>query len=74
MSFLAIRDDVAFVEHLNYQGMQLDIRYKGKVSGNEIMFTRTIMDVAEQLVATCEVAARRKRQWRRTCNALDDAD
>jgi hypothetical protein len=44
-------DDVAFVEHLNYQGMQLDIPYKGKVSGDEIMFTRTIMDTAEQLVA-----------------------
>jgi hypothetical protein len=44
-------DDVAFVEHLNFQGMQLDIPYKGKVSGNEIMFTRTIMDIAEQLVA-----------------------
>jgi hypothetical protein len=44
-------DDVAFVEHLNYQGMQLDIPYKGKVSGSEIMFTRTIMDIAEQLVA-----------------------
>ena len=44
-------DDVAFVEHLNFQGMQLDIPYKGKVSGNEIMLTRTIMDVVEQLVA-----------------------
>jgi hypothetical protein len=44
-------DDVTFVEHLNYQGMQLDIPYKGKISGNEIMFTRTIMDTAEQLVA-----------------------
>jgi hypothetical protein len=44
-------DDVTFVEHLNFQGMQLDIPYKGKISGNEIMFTRTIMDIAEQLVA-----------------------
>jgi hypothetical protein len=44
-------DDVAFVEHLTYQGMQLDIPYKGKISGNEIMFTRTIMDISEQLVA-----------------------
>ena len=44
-------DDVTFVEHLNFQGMQLDIPYKGKISGNEIMFTRTIMDTAEQLVA-----------------------
>ena len=44
-------DDVAFVEHLNYQGMQLDIPYKGKVSGSEIKFTRTIMDISEELVA-----------------------
>jgi hypothetical protein len=44
-------DEVAFVEHLNYQGMQLDIPYKGKVSGDEIMFTRTIMGTPEQLVA-----------------------
>ena len=44
-------DDVTFVEHLNYQGMQLDIPYKGKVSGDEITFTRTIMDVTEHLVA-----------------------
>ncbi|MEP7353709.1 MAG: hypothetical protein ABI824_10800 [Acidobacteriota bacterium] len=44
-------DDVAFVEHLNYQGMMLDIPYKGKISGNEIAFTRTIMGEAEKLVA-----------------------
>ena len=44
-------DDVAFVEHLNYQGMTLDIPYKGKISGDEIKFTRTIMDIAEELVA-----------------------
>ena len=44
-------DDVSFVEHLSFQGMQLDIPYKGKISGNEIMFTRTIMDTTEQLVA-----------------------
>src|ERR1700730_2420975 len=40
-------DDVAFVEHLNYQGMQLDIPYKGKISGDQINFTRTIMDAPE---------------------------
>jgi non-heme chloroperoxidase len=47
-------DDVSFVEHLTYQGMPLDIVYKGKISGNEIMFTRTIMGIAEQLVAVRE--------------------
>lgn len=44
-------DEVSFVEHLSYQGMPLDIAYKGKISGDEIMFTRTIMDITEQLVA-----------------------
>ena len=45
-------DDVTFVEHLNYQGMQLDIPYKGKVSGDEIKFTRKVGDVAtEEVVA-----------------------
>jgi opacity protein-like surface antigen len=44
-------DDISFVENLNYQGMQLQIPYKGKISGDEIKFTRTIMDITEDLVA-----------------------
>jgi hypothetical protein len=45
-------DDVAFVENLDFQGMQLRIVYKGKVSGDEIKFTRTILDMfTEELVA-----------------------
>ena len=35
-------DDVSFVENLNYQGQQLTITYTGKVSGDEIHFTRDV--------------------------------
>ena len=38
-------DDVTFVENLNYSGMELKITYKGKISGDEIKFSR---DVAGQ--------------------------
>ena len=38
-------EDVAFVENLDYSGMQLKITYKGKISGDEIKFSR---DVAGQ--------------------------
>ncbi|MBZ5576461.1 MAG: hypothetical protein LAP40_07890 [Acidobacteriia bacterium] len=45
-------DTVSFVENLNFQGMPLRIEYTGKVSGDEIKFTRKIADVAtEELVA-----------------------
>ncbi|MBV8842194.1 MAG: hypothetical protein JO307_05225 [Bryobacterales bacterium] len=45
-------DDVAFVENLDFQGMPLRIVYKGKVSGDQIKFTRTILDmITEELVA-----------------------
>jgi opacity protein-like surface antigen len=45
-------DDVSFVENLDYQGMPLKIVYKGKISGDEIKFTRTILDMfMEELVA-----------------------
>jgi hypothetical protein len=45
-------DDVSFVENLDFQGMALRIVYKGKVSGDEIKFTRTILDMfMEELVA-----------------------
>ncbi len=45
-------DDVAFVENLNYQGMELKITYKGKVSGDEIKFSRTVGDSGgEEFVA-----------------------
>ncbi|HEY1759589.1 MAG TPA: hypothetical protein VGG72_29720 [Bryobacteraceae bacterium] len=45
-------DDISFVESLTYQGMQLEIPYKGKISGDEIKFTRTVVEgVTEDLVA-----------------------
>lgn len=45
-------DDVAFTENLNYQGMELQIQYKGKISGDEIKFTRTVIEgTNEDLVA-----------------------
>ena len=45
-------DDVTFTENLNYQGMELQIQYKGKISGDEIKFTRTVIEgTNEDLVA-----------------------
>ena len=45
-------DDISFVENLNFQDMPLRIVYKGKIAGDEIKFTRTILDmIMEELVA-----------------------
>ncbi|HTR46695.1 MAG TPA: hypothetical protein VMM16_04830 [Verrucomicrobiae bacterium] len=45
-------DDVSFCENLNYQGQELKITYTGKVSGDEIHFTRDVAGFAkEELVA-----------------------
>lgn len=45
-------DDVSFVENLDYQGQKLAITYVGKVSGDEIKFTRDVAGAAkEDLVA-----------------------
>jgi hypothetical protein len=45
-------DDISFVENLNFQDMPLKIVYKGKIMGDEIKFTRTILDMFnEELVA-----------------------
>src|ERR1700720_3367543 len=45
-------DDISFVENLNFQDMPLRIVYKGKIAGDEIKFTRTILDMfTEELVA-----------------------
>jgi hypothetical protein len=35
-------DDIAFVENLNYSGMELRIAYKGKISGDEIKLSRMV--------------------------------
>jgi hypothetical protein len=45
-------DDIAFTENLEYQGMPLQITYKGKISGDEIKFTRFVVEgINEDLVA-----------------------
>jgi len=45
-------DDLSFVENLDYMGMQLRIVYKGKVAGNDIKLTRTVIEgVNEEAVA-----------------------
>jgi hypothetical protein len=41
-------DDISFVENLNFQGMPLKITYKGKISGDEIKFTRNVADIADE--------------------------
>ena len=42
-------DDISFVENLMFQGMPLKITYKGKISGDEIRFTRNVADIAEEM-------------------------
>ena len=45
-------DDISFVENLTFQGMDLRIVYKGKISGDEIKLTRNVADIAtEEAVA-----------------------
>ena len=41
-------DDISFVENLNYEGMPLKITYKGKISGDEIKFSRNVADIADE--------------------------
>jgi enterochelin esterase-like enzyme len=49
-------DTVAFVEMLNFQGNEVQIRYTGTIATNEIKFTREVGDVAkEELIARREV-------------------
>jgi hypothetical protein len=45
-------DDVSFVEIFKFQDQDIRISYKGKVSGDEIKFTRNVAEFAtEELVA-----------------------
>ncbi len=45
-------DTVTFVENLNFQGMPIRIEYTGKISGDEIKFTRKVAEFAvEELLA-----------------------
>jgi opacity protein-like surface antigen len=45
-------DDISFVENLNFQDMPLRIVYKGKIMGDDLKLTRTILDMfTEEAVA-----------------------
>ena len=45
-------DDVSFVEMLDFQGQAIPITYTGKITGDEIKFTRNVGDFAkEEIVA-----------------------
>lgn len=45
-------DDITFVENIKFEDMPIRIEYKGKVSGDEIKFTRKVGDFAtEEFVA-----------------------
>ena len=45
-------DEISFVETVTYEGNSLKIEYKGKISGDEIKFTRNVADmVTEEIVA-----------------------
>jgi hypothetical protein len=45
-------DEISFVENASFQDMPLRIVYKGKISGDEIKFTRDVAGLAnEELVA-----------------------
>jgi opacity protein-like surface antigen len=45
-------DYISFVENLNFQDMPLRIVYKGKMAGDELKLTRTILDMfTEEAVA-----------------------
>jgi len=45
-------DEISFVENLDFQGNALRIEYKGKITGDEIKFSRNVGDVAtEEFVA-----------------------
>ena len=41
-------DDITFVENLNYEGMPLRIVYKGKMMGDQIMFSRNVAEIADE--------------------------
>jgi enterochelin esterase-like enzyme len=51
-------DTVSFVETLSYQGNDITVTYKGKVSGNEIKFTRQVGEFAsEEATAKLDAAS-----------------
>jgi hypothetical protein len=50
-------NDISFTENLNFQGQTITIKYKGKLDGDQINFTREVGTFAtETLVAKREKA------------------
>ena len=49
-------DDVTFTENLDFQGQKLSIKYKGKMNGDEIKFTRQVGDFGSE-----DFVAKRKK-------------
>ena len=49
-------DDIAFTENVEFQGQKITIKYTGKLSGDEIKFTRQV-----GTFATEEIVAKRKK-------------
>lgn len=49
-------DAVTFTENVEFQGQKITIKYKGKLSGDEIKFTREV-----GTFATEEIVAKRKK-------------
>ena len=41
-------DDISFIENLIYEGMPLRIVYKGKISGDEIKFSRNVAELGDE--------------------------
>jgi hypothetical protein len=50
-------DDISFVEPIKVQDQEVRIEYKGKLSGDEIKFTRKVGDFA-----TTEIVAKRDKE------------
>ena len=50
-------DEVSFVEPIKVQDQEVRIEYKGKISGDEIKFTRKVGDFA-----TTEIVAKREKE------------
>jgi len=49
-------NDISFTENLDFQGQKLNIKYPGKVNGDEIKLTRQV-----GTIATEELVAKRKK-------------
>jgi hypothetical protein len=55
-------DNISFVEYPTISGQEIKRTYTGKLSGDEIKFTRTVFNIAaETLVATEELVAKRQK-------------